>query len=213
MKNDIIKIPLEKNPLIFMEVTPGHFTTGNIHTNYYLDVSNMKANALIAKDIAKELAIPYFSSTLVDTIICMENTKVIGAFLAEELSQEGAMAMNSGGELHVITPKSTTDRKLIFYDNEVDWVQNKNILLLTAMISSGQTLSNALECISYYDGIITGISSLFLASDAELNEKIHTLFTSDDIPGYKASDSDRCGMCMAGEKLDACISGDGYKKI
>ena len=210
MNDNVLRIPLKKNPSIFMDVSPGHYTTGNVHTNYYIDVSNMKANALVARDIARELSIPYFSSAMVDTIICMENTKVIGAFLAEELLEPGTMAMNSEGEIHVITPRSNIDGKLVFFDNEVEWIKNKNILLLMATISGGQTLGSTLECIAYYNGRITGISSLFSASDKVSQEKIHALFTSDDIPNYEVVRSNKCAMCADGQKLDAFISSDGY---
>ena len=212
MKNDIIRIPLAKNPLVFMDVRPGHFTTGHVHMNYYLDVSTMKANALVAKGIAHELAIPYSSTTAVDTIICMEDTKVIGAFLAEELSQHGTMIMNSDNDIHVITPKTISDGKLTFYDNEIEWVENKNILLLTATISSGQTLNSALECITYYKGIVTGISSLFLASDEISDDNINALFTADDVPGYKFGRPAGCELCKMKQPLDAYISSDGYKE-
>jgi orotate phosphoribosyltransferase len=214
MEKNTFRVSLEKNPIISMKVTPGHFSTGAFHLNFYLDVSDLKANALVARDVARELAIPYLSSTLVDTIVCMENTKVIGAFLAEELLQDGTAVMNSGCEIHVVTPMiSSIDRKLIFYDNEIEWIENRNIILLTSSISSGQTLNNALECLSYYNGIIKGISALFYSSDAMTEHKIHTLFTSDDIPGYRVLRSEKCGMCMAGEKLDALINSYGYKKI
>jgi len=213
MGNKTFSVSLEKNPIISIKVTPGHFTTGSFHINYYLDVSTLKANTLVARDVARELALPYLSSTLVDTIVCMENTKVIGAFLAEELIHDGAAVMNSGGEIHVITPKSSSDRKFIFFDNEVEWIANRNILLLTATVSSGQTLNSALECLSYYNGIIVGISSLFYSSDAPQEKRIHALFTSDDIPGYKVLASDKCGMCMSGQKLDAIINSDGYQNI
>ena len=207
------RIPLEKNPVISIKATPGHFTTGFFHTNYYLDVGSLKANALVARDVARELAVPYLSSTLVDTIVCVENTKVIGAFLAEELLQEGAAVMNSGGEIHVVTPISGADEKLLFYDNEIEWITNRNIILLTTTISSGRTVNDVLECLSFYKGIVTGISALFLYSGAMREREIHTLFTSDDIPGYKAVQSSECGLCRAGQKLDAIISSEGYKKI
>ena len=213
MDNKTYSISLEKNPIISINVTPGHFSTGSYHSNYYLDVSSLKSNALVARDVARELAMPYYTSALVETIVCMENTKVIGAFLAEELLQEGTAVMNSGGEIHVVTPMYSIDKKMIFYDNELEWIENRNIILLTAAVSSGQTLNNVLECLTYYNGIITGISSLFLYSDAELDMKINTLFTSGDIPGYKVLPSGKCGMCQTGEKLDALISSEGYKKI
>ena len=204
---------LKKNPLISIRGTPGHFSTSTNHMNYYLDVSTLKANALVARDVARELAIPYVSTTLVNTIVCMENTKVIGAFLAQELLQEGPKIINSGGEINVVTPMSSVDGKLLFYDNELEWIKDKHILLLAASISSGRTLNSALECISYYKGIIAGISALFLFADAMPHMKINTLFKSDDVPGYKVYSTGECEMCKSGQRLDALISSEGYRKI
>ena len=213
MESKTFKVSLERNPIISIGTTPGHYTTGSFHTNYYLDVSSLKTNAMVARDVARELAVPYLSSTLVDVIVCMENTRVIGAFLAEELLQDGTAVMNSGGEIHVISPKSSSDRKLVFLDNEVEWIRNRSILLLTAAVSSGRTLGAALECLSYYNGNIKGISALFNSSDKTSEYEINTLFTSEDVPGYKVVRGDKCGMCMAGQKLDALISSDGFRRI
>ena len=204
---------LAKNPLIKIRGTPGHFSTSIYHMNYYLDVSTLKTNALVARDVARELAIPYISTTNVNTIVCMENTKVIGAFLAQELLQEGPDVKNSGGEINVVTPMSSVDGKLMFYDNELEWIKDKHILLLAATISSGRTLNSALECISYYKGIISGISALFLYTGAMPHMKINTLFKSDDIPGYKVYSTSECEMCKSGQRIDALISSEGYRKI
>jgi len=213
MDANSVKYFLEKNPLISITGTPGHFSTSIYHTNYYLDVSTLKANALVARDVARELAIPYVSDTDVNTIVCMENTKVIGAFLAQELLREGPDVKNSGGEINVVTPMSSIDGKLLFYDNELEWIKDKHIVVLSATISSGLTLNSALECISYYKGIISGISALFFFSSAMPHMKINALFTSEDIPGYKVYSSGDCEMCKAGQKLDALISSEGYRRI
>jgi len=204
---------LEKNPLISIRGTQGHFSTSINHMNYYLDVSTLKANAMVARDVARELAIPYVSTAHVNTIVCMENTKVIGAFLAQELLREGPDVINSGGEINVLTPMSSIDGKLLFYDNELEWITDKHILLLAATISSGRTLNSALECISYYKGIITGISALFLFTDAMPHMKINTLFKSEDIPDYIVYSTGECEMCKSGQRLDALISSEGYRKI
>ena len=213
MDNGAFSVFLEKNPIISIKVTPGHFSTSFYHMNYYLDISTLKANAFIARDVARELAAPYISTTIVDTIVCMENTKVIGAFLAQELLQEGTAVMNSGGEIHVVTPMNTIDGKMVFYDNELEWIRNRYVLMLTASVSSGRTLNSAMECLSYYNGIIAGISALFLYSGAVKHLKIHSLFTSDDIPGYKVHSTNSCEVCKEGQKLDALISCEGYKRI
>lgn len=206
-------ISLDRNPSVSTTVIPGHFTTSNAHVNYYLDLSKMKSNASVAREVARELAVAYLSNSIVETIVCMENTKVIGAYLAEELLQHGMTSVNSGGEIHVVTPMSNINGKLVFYDSELEWITNKNVLLLTASVSSGRTLDSALECLAYYRGIIAGISALFLVTPSRLEKEVHALFTSDDLPEYTISCPSQCNMCKAGMKLDAIISSEGYTKI
>lgn len=213
MESRTYRIALEKNPIISINVIPGHFSTGAYHANFYVDVSSLKSNALVARDVARELALPYYTSALVDTIVCMENTKVIGAFLAEELLSEGTLVMNSGGEIHVVTPMHNIEKKLTFYDNELEWIKNRNIILLTTSVSSGQTLNNALECLTYYGGHVIGISSLFISKGAVPNLNVNTLFSSEDVPGYTTMPYSKCGMCHSGMKLDALIGSEGYMKI
>ena len=213
MEKKVFEVSLDKNPRIKMHYTPGHFCTIFYHTNYYLDVSTMKACALTARDVARQLAVPYVSSAIVDTIVCMENTKVIGAFLAQELLQEGTAVMNSGGEINVVTPMNSFDGRYLFYDNELEWIENKSVLLLTASVIGGRTLNSVIECVSYYSGTIAGVSSLFLYDDTVTSHKINSLFTADDLPGYQVFPSSDCDMCKVGQKLDAIISSEGYKKI
>ena len=213
MEDKTFSVQLLKNPLISVQVIPGHFTTGNVHISHYLDVSSLKSNVSIARDVARELALPYLSSTLVDTIVCMEKTEVIGAYLAQELLQAGASVMNSGREIRVLTPLSNINGNLVFPNSVVQWIDNQNVILIVASISSGRTLSSALECLAYYGGKIVGISALFMALNDKLEQKINALFTSQDIPDYKLSNAGQCEMCKAGLKLDAMISSEGYTKI
>jgi len=213
MDNKSYKISLEKNPIIAIKVTPGHFTTSTRHINHYLDVSELKTNALVARDVAQELAIPYLSSALVDTIVCMERTEVIGAFLAQELLQPGTAVMNSGGEIHIATPVNNIHGHMIFQDNVIEWITNKNVILLVASVSSARAIHIGMDCIAYYGGRLAGISALFVASPEKQKDKINALFTSDDIPGYQLFETVDCTMCKAGEKLDALVNSDGYTRI
>jgi orotate phosphoribosyltransferase len=213
MEEKAFKISLAKNPIISIKVIPGHFTTGNAHTNNYLDVSGIKSSALVARDVAEELAIPYLTSHIIDTIVCMEKTEVIGAFLAHELQQHGTTVMNEGNEIHVVTPTNNVKGNMVFQDNIVEWISNKHILLLVASVSSARALHIGMECISYYGGILDGISALFVASPEKQKEKINALFTSEDIPGYKLFNTAECEMCKAGTKMDAIVSSEGYTKI
>jgi len=213
METNAYSISLSKNPIITIDVIPGHFTTNNAHTNNYLDVSELKGDTTVAKDVAREIALPYLSSTLVDTIVCMEKMEVIGAYLAQELVQDGTSVMNTGRSIHVVSPMNNAYGKLIFPDSAVKWISGKNILLLVATISSGRSLNVALECISYYHGELVGVSSLYRASDIRIEREVYCLFTSEDIPGYRLYNTAECEMCKEGHKLDAIISSEGYTKL
>lgn len=206
-------IPLEKNPSISMNVIPGHFTTNNFHVTHYLDLNKLKTNSSPAREVAKELALPYLSTTLIDTIVCLEGTEVIGAYMAEELLQEGTSVINSGREIHVVTPRRNIERKLMIPSNIEELILNKNILLLVATVSTGLILDKGLEFISYYGGHVVGISSLFSVYPNKYEQEIHSMFTNEDIPGYKLFSSDKCMMCNEGIKLEAIIVDDGYKSI
>ncbi|MGI6124328.1 MAG: hypothetical protein ACOYIG_09100 [Acetivibrionales bacterium] len=211
MKN--FTISLSKNPTIVMNVIPGHFTTSHFHLTHYLDLDNLKTNSSIARDVAAELALPYLSTTPIDTIVCMEGTEVIGAYMAEELLQEGTSAINSGGEIHVVTPMNNVNRQLTFQSNIQKLIDGKNIVVLVSSVSSGKTVESALECLSYYNGKVVGISALFNAFPDESEQEIHSLFTSEDIPEYKMLSPDECDMCKSGRKLDAIVMHGGYTRI
>jgi len=213
METKAYSVSLEKNPVIAIRVIPGHFTTSNVHSNNYLDVSDLKSNANVAQDVARELAIPYLSNVHVDTIVCMEKTEVIGAYLAKELTQEGTSVINAGGMIHVVSPIINAYGNLIFQGSMIEWINGKNILLLIASISSGRTLNCALECLAYYGGIVVGKSALFVASQEMRESDVNTLFTADDIPGYEIFKTADCEMCKAGRKLDAIITSEGYTII
>jgi orotate phosphoribosyltransferase len=213
MEKNAFKVSLEKNPLISINVIPGHFTTNNMHLNYYLDVSGLKSDVWVAKDVAKQLAIPYLSSSIIDTIVCLENTEVIAAFLADELQMEGQAVMNSGNNIHIVTPVNNVHGNMMFHDNILEYIANKNILLLIATISSGRAMNIAMECIEYYGGRLAGVSALFVAAHRNLKHEVNTLFNTDDIPEYKLFSINECEMCKAGVKIDALVNNEGYTKI
>ena len=213
MEDKTFSVSLEKNPKIAINIIPGHFTTSNVHSNNYLDFSELKCNAIVAKDVAREMAIPYLSTTIVDTIVCMEKMSGIGAYLAEELLQEGTSVINAGGLIHVVSPMNNAHGEWIFPSNRTEWINGKNILLLTATISSGRAINSVLECITYYGGKLAGISALYVASPESQKHEINALFTSEDVPDYKLYSINECELCKAGKKLDAIVTSEGYTKI
>ena len=74
-----------KNPKARIKILQGHFATGNSHINTYIDMSTVKTRHNNAREAAKELAKEYLTTTMVDTIVCLDETEVIGTFLAEIL--------------------------------------------------------------------------------------------------------------------------------
>jgi len=215
-------VSLSKNPVVKMDVIPGHFSTKHYHTTHYLDLSSLKNNVKVARDVAAELALPYLTSKLVDTIVCIEGTEVIGAYLAKELLQEGTSVINAGRDIYVLTPTVNINRKLVFQTNTQELVYNKNIILLVSLMARGVTVNSVLECLAYYGGRVVGISTLFnsLPESHEYgnrtlfkNIEVHSLFTDKDIPGYKISSPSECEACKEGRGLDAIVLEDGYIKI
>jgi orotate phosphoribosyltransferase len=213
MEEKAFTVSLTKNPLITMKVIPGHFTTSHFHISHYLDFNELKTNVIAAKDVARELSIPYLANTSVDTIVCMEGTEIIGAFMAEELLQEGISVINSGKEIRILRPLSNVNGKLIFQSSMQQYIKDKDLILLVASISSGRTVQCAKECISYYGGVLAGISALFNAYPDKDEQEIFSMFTSEDIPGYQVYSPSECTICKDGHKLEAIINSEGYTKM
>lgn len=212
-KKTTFSVSLPKNPDIVMDVYPGHFTTNHFHLSHYLDLDNLKTNVSLAKKVAKELALPYLATTLVDTIVCMEGTELIGAYLAEELTEMGTREINSGRDLYVVKPMSNVHRQLTFQSNIQQLISGHRVLLLVASISSGTTLRAALELLNYYGAELVGVSTLFTTRPKDIDREVNHLFTKDDIPGYKMYKIKDCDLCQTGRKLDAIIIQGGYTTL
>jgi orotate phosphoribosyltransferase len=210
---DSFKINSPYNNLIKLNVTPGHFATSSSHINYLIDLTTLKARSSEAKVAAKSLSQEYMSNTVVDTIICMDGTDVIGAYLADELTNSGIMCMNAHGSIYVITPDQNSQGQLTFKDNVIPMVKNKHILLLLATATTGHTVQKALECIEYYGGSIAGISAIFSGAESIMGHEIHSIFHAKDIESYTSYDSGNCPLCQAGVKLDGLISTTGFTKF
>lgn len=201
------------NSRIKIGVIPGHFATNHSHVNYYVDLTRVKTRHKAAREAAAELAKAYIANTDVDTIICLEGTEIIGAFLARELSRNGHASINSGKDIRVITPETNANNQMIFRDNLQKEIFGKQVILLISSASTGKTISRSVACLKYYNGKLAGISSIFSAIKEYNGIEINTIFTSDDIPNYKSVSFENCDMCKSGQKIDAIINSFGYSKI
>lgn len=196
-----------------LKVTPGHFATNHSHTNYYLDMTTLKARQSEAEQAAKALVGMYMYDTVVDTIVCLEGTQVIGAYLAEELTQAGFLSRNAHQTLYIVTPEYNSNSQMLFRDNIQPMITGKNILLLAATVTTGKSINKGIECIQYYGGILQGVSAVFSAMDEIEGIHINSIFTKRDLPDYQAYDFRTCPFCKRGIKLDALVNSFGYSVL
>ncbi|MDD3692648.1 MAG: orotate phosphoribosyltransferase [Oscillospiraceae bacterium] len=201
------------NKNIKISYIPGHFATNHSHVNYYVDLTSIKCRHKMAKAAAEELAKNYLTTTPIDTVICLEGTETIGAFLADSLSQSGTLVMNSNNNIYVLTPELNSNNQMIFRDNTQKMVWGKNILLLIASASTGKTINRSIDCLKYYSGRLVGISAVFSAIRESNGIQVNALFTEEDIPQYTTMKSMECSMCKAGQKIDAIVNSYGYSRI
>jgi orotate phosphoribosyltransferase len=213
MDDKFFTISSQKNPNISVRVVAGHFATNSAHRSHYIDIFDIMASARIARDAARELAMPYRASTFVDAIVYMDNTEILAAFLADELLQAGMSVMNEGGEILLLTPMVSSHGHFIFHQNVREKIKNKNVVLMVASLSTGATVSRVQECLNYYGCKLVGISAVFSACSELDGREIHSLFDCADIPDYHFYEPSECTMCREGAKIDAIISSEGYTKF
>ena len=213
MENIFFNVSSRNSPKITIQVAEGHFVTGNTHISHYIDISELKSGSSIAKEVARELAIPYLANTMVDVIIYMDGTEVLAAYLADELLQAGVNVMNEGREIYIITPMRSADGKFIFHENVQKKILNKNVVLMVASLSTGATANAVLECLNYYGCELVGISAVFSAVPAVSGRKVHALFTNEDVPNYRFFYPSQCLLCQEGKKIDAITNSEGYTAL
>ncbi len=208
------RISTPRNDRVFIDATPGHFVTSSSHMNYYLDVTDVKHQHDMAVDTAMALSEFYRTNDIeVDTVVCLYETDVLGAYLAHELSRPNMLDPNPNDQIYVMSPEYDANGNMIFRDNLRPNIEGRNILLLISCVTSGQTLSRSLECAKYYGGNVVGVSAIFSAKTEVDGITVDALFTPADVPGYQAMPASQCALCKNGVKIDALVNGFGYSKV
>lgn len=203
-----------KRKNLFLRVALGHFATSNRHTNYYIDVVSQKSRLSEAKAVAEELASYYYADTKVDTILCLDGTEVIGACLANFLTKsDNIVNFNRHKSIYVVSPEYTNSNQILFRDNIVPMIKDKNVMILAVSVSSGKTVLAAIDAVRYYGGNVTGISSIFATEKDCIGYPVHSIFDPKDLDGYGVWRPHECPFCKQGEKLDALINSHGYSKL
>ena len=209
MEGRIQTIYAAKNNKIKIGIIPGHFATNHSHVNYYVDMTAIKTSHKMAKEAANELATTY-TGTNIDTIICLEGTEMLGAFLAQSLSESG---INSGSDIAVVTPELNANNQMIFRDNTQKKIWGKQVLLLISSASTGKSINRAIDCLQYYNGHLAAIGAIFSAIKESNGISVYAIFTASDLPSYETYSPSSCPLCSGGQKVDALVNSFGYSKI
>ncbi len=202
-----------KNKNLFLRVTRGHFATGHSHINYYIDVTSQKTRLSEAKAVAEALIEDYSLSTIVDTVLCLDGTEVIGTCIAEALTRNDFVNLNAHQTIYVITPEHTSGSQLIFRDNLAPSIAGKHVLVLAASVTTGYTALSAIEAVRYYGGEVVGVSAIFATVGECGGVKVNSAFNPENLPDYTSYNSHECPLCKKGVKVDAIVNSFGYSKL
>ncbi|MBQ2545037.1 MAG: orotate phosphoribosyltransferase [Clostridia bacterium] len=211
MLNNYVTVPAKGNRHIKLNIYPGHYATSHAHVDNYFSMADIRTNCAMAEEAAREIA-KQFRYTPVDTVISLEYTQIISAFVAKELSSSGR-DINSGADIHVVTPQINSNNQLMFPSDMQPFVTDKNVLLILSTVSTGRSLARAAECVRYYGGKLAGIGAIFSAIEESGGMPIQSIFHRSDLAAYNSWRSDECPMCKAGRKIDGLVTTGGYTKI
>lgn len=213
MEGRTVKFYSKESNLLAMHVIPGHFATSHSHINYYVDVTTLKTRAKEAKEAAKVLYAKMPKHIYVDTIVCMDGTEVIGAFLSQEIEHGGMLSTNRHETVYVVSPEINNSNQIMFRDNNKGAIVGKHVVLLLATTTTGETIRRSLECIRYYGGMVEFVASIFSTITEVEGVKVETLFDAEDVPGYEAYPMHNCPFCQKGHQIEAMVNGYGFSKL
>ena len=198
-----------------LEVTAyaGHFASPHAHSSHYLDITPIKHCHLTARASAMELAERYALMRNVDTVLCLDGSDVVGAFLARHLAKKDLISLNSDKNIAVVAPERGSEGQMLLRDNLVGMVRDKDVLPLISTIHTGRTARQALEGVAYYGGRVSAVTAIFSAVEAVDGVPVFALFTPTDIPGFVTGAPEACPLCAAGVKLDALVNSYGLSQL
>ena len=202
-----------KHTNLVLRVSKGHFATSHSHINYYIDVTAQKARLSEATAVARALLSHYATSTLVDTILCLDGTQVIGTCLAKELTAAGYANLNAHQTIYVVTPEHTSGSQIFFRDNMIPMIEGKHVLVLAASVTTGYAARSAIEAIRYYNGHVAGIGAIFSSIEECMGYTVQSVFNTADLQDYASYPSHECPLCKEGKKIEALVNGFGYSKL
>ncbi len=212
METRVLKFYSKESNMAAIHAIPGHFATSHSHINYYIDITSLKTRVREAKEIARVLCHKIGRLSYIDTIVCMDGTEIIGAFLAEEYEKGSFVSTNLHETIYVVEPELNSNQ-MLFRDNIKPCIEGKHVVLLSASTTTGKTIRRSLEGIRYYGGIVESVASVFSTVDKVDGMPVVTVFTAEDVPGYAAYTAEDCPFCKKGHKIEAMVNSFGYSKF
>lgn len=90
--------------------------------------------------------------------------------------------VNSGKDIYLVEPDSNVNGQFVFSDNLRHMIEHRNVLVLVNSASTGQTFSQAKECVEYYGGRVSGFAALFSNISELSGKKVVSLFSGRGFP-------------------------------
>lgn len=213
MEERMIKFYAKESNKVAVHAIPGHFATSNSHINYYIDVTSLKTRISEAREAAKLMASRYAQGICVDTIVCMDGTEIIGAFMAEEFEKREFLSTNKHETIYVVSPELNSVSQIMFRDNIIPSIKGKHIVLLLGTTTTGATVQKAMEGIRYYGGTVEGVSSIFSTISEVSGMPVQSIFDQRTVLNYEAYTPSECPFCKKGHPIEAMVNGFGYSKF
>ena len=210
---DYKKIDYSKNKDVVLRYVPGHFVTPNSHVNYYMDLSDMKSRQREARATGEELAEMYLASDVIDTVLCLNNMEVVGAYMANKLTKAGIISANRHQTMYITSPEYNAGGQMMFRENIIHMVKHRKVLILIDTATTGETLRSAIRTVRFYGGEPIGISAIYSVATKIEDIQIRALYSNSDLPDYASHRPEDCPMCRAGMEIDAICNGFGYSTL
>lgn len=212
MEPKFVNLPISVGD-VTLRVAKGHFATKHSHINYFIDVTKQQSSLREAEAVARELAQRQLSYTMIDTILCMDGTRVIGTCLAQQLCQGGYRSVNGGKDIYLLRDNTSANGQLMFRENARFMLEGKNVLVLLASITTGGNVQKGMRCVRYYGGNVAGIASIYSHVKAVDGVPVTSLFDTKDLPGYASYSQEECPLCRQGLEVDAVVDKFGYSLL
>ncbi len=190
----------------------GHFATNHSHINYYIDITYQKTRLSEAKAVARHLKSRLNPAEMVDTVLCLDGTAVIGTCLADELTKSG-LRSNRQQSVFVLEPEYNANSQMMFRDNVKDMIKGKHVLVLMASMTTGFTAKRSIEAIGYYGGFVAGVAAMYSAVDSAGGYPVASVYSLSDLPDYASYDYRECPYCKQGVPIDALVNSFGYSAL